>query len=200
MFFWMKLTYKSVDLTYKWVEHITWEGLIQSVEDHKWKLSLPCSSFSNESTCNAGDLGLIPGSGRSPGEGNDHPLQYSFLKNPIDRRTCQDSCQGITRVGLSDLGIKPPRENNWPPLKRRRLCQHSCNSFLFPVCWSTLQILDFLRFYQHVNQLFWISFSLHTNTHIYTYMCIHTYLCRHICTHTHTQPIFSFSGEPWLIY
>ena len=37
-----------------------------------------------ESACNAGDLGLIPGSGRSPGEGNGNPLQYSCLENPLD--------------------------------------------------------------------------------------------------------------------
>ena len=36
------------------------------------------------STCNAGDLGSIPGSGRSPGEGNGNPLQYSCLENPMD--------------------------------------------------------------------------------------------------------------------
>ena len=35
--------------------------------------------------CNAGDLDLIPGSGRSPGEGNGNPLQYSCLENPMDR-------------------------------------------------------------------------------------------------------------------
>ena len=35
----------------------------------------------------AGDLGSIPGSGRSPGEGNGHPLQYSCLENPMDRRS-----------------------------------------------------------------------------------------------------------------
>ena len=41
-----------------------------------------------ESACNAGDtgdVGLIPGSGRSPGEGNGNPLQYSCLENPMDR-------------------------------------------------------------------------------------------------------------------
>ena len=38
-----------------------------------------------ESDCNVGDLGSIPGSGRSPREGNDNPLQYSCLKNPLDR-------------------------------------------------------------------------------------------------------------------
>ena len=39
-----------------------------------------------ESACNAGDPGLTPGSGRSPGEGNGNPLQYSCLENPMDRR------------------------------------------------------------------------------------------------------------------
>ena len=38
----------------------------------------------NESACNTGDLGSIPGLGRSPGEGNDNPLQYSCLGNPMD--------------------------------------------------------------------------------------------------------------------
>ena len=37
------------------------------------------------SACNVGDLGSIPGSGRSPGEGNGHPLLYSCLENPMDR-------------------------------------------------------------------------------------------------------------------
>ena len=40
---------------------------------------------SDNFVCNAGDLGLIPGSGRSPGEGNVYPLQYSCLENPRDR-------------------------------------------------------------------------------------------------------------------
>ena len=42
-------------------------------------------SDSKEPACNAGNLGLIPGSGRSPGEGNGNPLQYSSLENPRDR-------------------------------------------------------------------------------------------------------------------
>ena len=44
-----------------------------------------CSSVGKESACDAGDLGSIPGSGRSPGEGNGNPLQYSYLENPMDR-------------------------------------------------------------------------------------------------------------------
>ena len=45
----------------------------------------PSVSDGKESACNAGDPGLIPGSGRSPGEGNGYPLQYSCLGNPMDR-------------------------------------------------------------------------------------------------------------------
>ena len=44
----------------------------------------PGSSDGEESAYNAGNLGLIPGSGRSPGEGNINPLQYSCLENPMD--------------------------------------------------------------------------------------------------------------------
>ena len=43
----------------------------------------PCGSPSEESTCNVGDLGSIPGLGGSPGEGKGHPLQYSSLENPM---------------------------------------------------------------------------------------------------------------------
>ena len=44
----------------------------------------PCGSAGKESTCNAGDLGLIPGLGRSHGEGKGYPLQYSGLDNSRD--------------------------------------------------------------------------------------------------------------------
>ena len=49
------------------------------------RVSFPGSSDGKESACNAGDLGLTPGSGRSPGEGNGSPLQYSGLENLMDR-------------------------------------------------------------------------------------------------------------------
>ena len=48
-------------------------------------LGLPSWHNSKESACNAGDMGLIPGSGRAPGEGNGNLLQYSCLGNPMDR-------------------------------------------------------------------------------------------------------------------
>ena len=47
-------------------------------------LGFPGGSEGKVSACNAGDLGSIPGSGRSPGEGNGNPLQYSYLENPMD--------------------------------------------------------------------------------------------------------------------
>ena len=57
------------------------------------------------SACNAGDPGSIPGSGRSPGEGNGNPLQYSCLKNPNDRGVWQARVHGITKsqTRLSDF-------------------------------------------------------------------------------------------------
>ena len=48
-------------------------------------MGLPWWLSSKESACNAGDVGLIPGSGRLPGEENGNPLQYSCLENPMDR-------------------------------------------------------------------------------------------------------------------
>ena len=49
--------------------------------------SLMAQTVKHLSACNEGDLGFIPGSGRSPGEGNGNPLQYSCLENPMDGGT-----------------------------------------------------------------------------------------------------------------
>ena len=67
------------------------------------------SSVGKESACNTGDLGLIPGSGRSPGEGNGNPLQYSCLENSMDRGARQARVHGVVRVG-HNLVTKPPPE------------------------------------------------------------------------------------------
>ena len=72
-------------------------------------MGFPDSSVGKESTCNAGDPGLIPGLGRSPGEGKGYPLQYSGLENSM-------GCivHGVTksRTRLSDfhfmINIRPP--------------------------------------------------------------------------------------------
>ena len=49
-----------------------------------WALSFPCGSDGKESACNVGDPGLMPGSGKSLGEGHGNPLQYPCLENPMD--------------------------------------------------------------------------------------------------------------------
>ena len=65
------------------------------------------SSVSKVSACKAGDPGLIPGSGRSPGKGNVNLLQYSCLENHKDRGAWQATVNGVARV-LPDLATKPP--------------------------------------------------------------------------------------------
>ena len=65
----------------------------------------PDSSVGKESTCNAGDLGFIPGLGRSPGEGNGNPVYYSCLENPMDGEAWWATVQGVAKswTQLSDL-------------------------------------------------------------------------------------------------
>ena len=57
----------------------------------------PGGSDNKESACNAGDLGLIPGSGRSPGEANGNPVQYSCLENRMDRGAWQAAVHGLEK-------------------------------------------------------------------------------------------------------
>ena len=68
-------------------------------------MGFPGISDVKESACNAGDPGSIPGSGRSPGEGNGNPLQDSCLENPMDRGLCQATVHGVaqSRTPLSDF-------------------------------------------------------------------------------------------------
>ena len=65
----------------------------------------PGGSEGKESACSVGDLGLIPGLGRSPGEGNGCPLQYSGMENSMDREAWQATVHGVTnsRTQLSDF-------------------------------------------------------------------------------------------------
>ena len=64
----------------------------------------PGGSDGKESACDAGDLGSIPGLGRSPGEGNGYPIQYSGPQNSMDRGAWQATVQGVAQnqTPLSD--------------------------------------------------------------------------------------------------
>ena len=82
---------------------------MQSLSNYQ---GFPCSSIGKESACNAGDPGSIPGSGRSLGEGNGNPLQYSCLENLMDRGAWQATVHGVARVG-HDLATEE-RESEIP--------------------------------------------------------------------------------------
>ena len=60
-------------------------------------MGFPGSSDGKEFACSVEDWGLIPGSGRSPGEGNGNPLQYSCLENPTDGGAWQPTVHGVTK-------------------------------------------------------------------------------------------------------
>ena len=72
--------------------------------------NFPGGSVDKESACNARDLALIPGLGRSLGEGNGSPLQYSCLKNPMDRKAGGLQSVGSQRVGHDWMtnSFRPP--------------------------------------------------------------------------------------------
>ena len=62
-------------------------------------LGFPGGSEGKESACNVGDLGSIPGSERSPGEGNGNPLQYSCLENSVGTGAWWATVLGVTKIG-----------------------------------------------------------------------------------------------------
>ena len=73
-------------------------GLISCLApDHVFTRGFPGGSVVKNLLANAGDAGLIPGSGRSPGGGNDNPLQYSCLENPMDRRAWWAVVHGVRK-------------------------------------------------------------------------------------------------------
>ena len=65
-------------------------------------MGFPSSSYGKEPTCNVGGLGLIPGLGRSPGEGNGNPLQYSCLENSMDRRAWWATVPAFTKSDITE--------------------------------------------------------------------------------------------------
>ena len=69
-----------------------------------FKFDFPGSGVVKNLPANVGDVGSIPGSGRSPGEGNGNPLQYSYLGNPMDRGAWQAKVHRVTKrqTQLSD--------------------------------------------------------------------------------------------------
>ena len=97
-----------------WYAAVHWVAESDMTERLNWTESsiwlsvrFPCSSVGWESACNAGNPGSIPALGRSPGEGDGNPLQYSCSENLMDRGAQQATVHGVVRIGR-DLVTKPP--------------------------------------------------------------------------------------------
>ena len=88
----------------KLVELPTYQPLLVLESIFLSSMDFPGGSDGKESACNAGDLGLILGSGRSPREENGNLLQYSCLENSMDRGAWRPTVRGVTkrRIRLSD--------------------------------------------------------------------------------------------------
>ena len=92
-------------------------------------LSLPWWLSSKESTCDAGDSGSIPGSGRSPGAGHGNPLQYSCLENSMDRGAWRATVDGVakswTRLSNETTTTESPSRWRWvsPSSHPEELCR-----------------------------------------------------------------------------
>ena len=74
-----------------------WQKSSRNVCSAFLKEGFPGGSGGKESACNAGGLGSIPGSGRSRGEGNVYPLQFSCLENPMDRGAWWNTVRGVAK-------------------------------------------------------------------------------------------------------
>ena len=87
-----------------WSNHIDWFADIDPSSQPRINLGFPGDSdYKKKSAHNVGDLGSIPGLGRSPGEGNSYPLQYSCLENSMDRGAWQANRIAKSWTQLSDF-------------------------------------------------------------------------------------------------
>ena len=110
--------------------------LPEFAQTHVHWTGFPCGSAGEESTCNARDLSLIPGLGRSPGEGKGYPLQYSGLKNSMD---C--IIHGVAKnwTRLSDFHFTSCPSRQW--------CHPTFSSSVTALFSSCLQSFFFLKLF-----------------------------------------------------
>ena len=97
MIFLKNTPYYSIDFHWwrKWLKTNYWNNLISIT---LVIVGFPGGSDSKESACNAGDLGSVSGSGRSPGEGSGYPLYYFCLENPVDRGAWRPRVPGVAKT------------------------------------------------------------------------------------------------------
>ena len=116
-----------------WVGKIPWrrEGL-----PNPGFLGFPCGSVGKESTCNAGNLGSVPGLGRYPGEENSYPLQYSDLENSMDCRV-----HGISQARILEWIAIPFSRDSSQPMDQTQV---SCIAGGFFTVWATREAQNIL--------------------------------------------------------
>ena len=108
----------------------------------------PGGSEVKASACNAGDLGSIPGLGRSSGEGNSNPLQYSCLENPIDRGAWWATLHGVakSRTRLSDFTSHDPENPLLGIYTEETIMEkHACTSVLIVALFTVARTWKLLR-------------------------------------------------------
>ena len=92
----------------------------------------PGGSDSKESVFNAGNPGSVPGLGRSPGEGNGSPFQYSCLKNSMDRGVWQATeSMGVTKRVGHNLATKQQKQKLYLNFKKERKKNHRRKNRMF---------------------------------------------------------------------
>ena len=92
------------------VQFLGWEDPLEKVRlPAPVILGFPCGSAGKESACNAGDLGSVPGLGRSPGEGKGYPLQYFGLENSVTKSQTRLSDFHFQCVLLTRMFCAPSR-------------------------------------------------------------------------------------------
>ena len=134
----------------------------------KW---FPGGSDGKASAYNAGDPGSIPGLGRSPGEGNGNPLQYSCQENPMNGGACQVTVHGVAknRTQLSNFTSLPPRKSN---------CFHTYkNVFLKLIIITCIIYLSLFYFKSNtfVNCQFFFKCSNIPNTSLFPFVPLKTF-------------------------
>ena len=119
----------------------------------------PSVSDGKEYACNAGDLCLIPGSGRSPEEGNGNPLQYSCLENPMDKRVWWATIHGVT---VSDMIEWLAYILSQTPLPSRLLHnnEHSSMCYTIGSCWFSILVIA-TTFHEIQNWAFGVLPKIH---------------------------------------
>ena len=114
-------------------------------------LGFPGGSDSKESACNAGDLGLIPGLERSPGEGHGNPIQYFGLENPHEQRSL---------VGYSPRGRKESDMTERLSLSFTCITEHSHVGMITPILTSQMRKLKLREVWwltqDHTSNEWWI--------------------------------------------